>query len=156
MFIYLLIILVLVGLDQLTKYLAIVHLMGSPSITFIPKILNFTYVENRGAAWGMFSNSTFMLSIVSLVIMVLIMYLIIKRDKYFTFKYIDYVLVLIFSGALGNFLDRFFRTYVVDFLEFGFMDFPVFNFADVYVVVGAFLMAIITLFLEKENEKDDK
>ncbi len=154
-FIYLAIVIVLILIDQLTKYLAIEHLMGNGQVEFIPNILNFVYVENRGAAYGMFSNNTFALAIISLLVTFFLIYILYNSKKYFNFKYIDFVILLIIAGALGNFIDRFFRTYVVDFLEFGFIDFPVFNMADCYVVVGSVLIAIITIFFEKDNKENE-
>ncbi len=154
-FLYLAIVSVLILIDQFTKYLAIEHLMGKGQVEFIPNILNFVYVENRGAAYGMFSNNTFALAIVSLIVTFFLIYILFNSKKYFNFKYIDFVIILIIAGALGNFIDRFFRTYVVDFLEFGFIDFPVFNMADCYVVVGSVLIAIITIFFEKDNKENE-
>ncbi|MFV0520370.1 MAG: signal peptidase II [Lachnospirales bacterium] len=154
-FIYIIFVAILVAIDQLTKHLAILNLMGNGRVEIIPNLLNFVYVENRGAAWGMFSNNTFALSIISLIVTCFLIWILVNRKKYFTFKRIDFIILLIISGALGNFIDRFFRTYVVDFLEFGFISFPVFNMADVYVVVGSILLALVTIFFEKEDKAND-
>ncbi len=143
----------LVSIDQITKFYAVKHLVGEGSISIIPNLINFVYVENTGAAFGMLSGNSYLLSFVSLIITVALIYIIVNKDKYFTFKRIDYVLLLILSGAIGNFIDRHFRRFVVDFIDFDFMNFAVFNVADMYVVIGSILMCIIVLFFEKEEEK---
>ncbi len=152
-FYYVAFVLALVSIDQITKFYAVQNLIGEGSISIIPNLINFVYVENTGAAFGMLSGNSYLLSFVSLIITGALIYIIINKEKYFTFKRIDYVLLLILSGAIGNFIDRHFRRFVVDFIDFDFMNFAVFNVADIYVVVGSVLMCIIVLFFEKEEEK---
>lgn len=134
-------------LDQASKYWAVAHLMGQESRVLIPTLLDLTYVENTGAAFGIFEGRTTMLAAATVVILaVLMLYTLRKERKAPVFML---AVALISAGAVGNLIDRVWRGYVVDFLEFSFIRFPVFNLADCFVVVGVFLLGIQILFLEK-------
>ncbi len=135
----------LIGVDQLTKSLAVNHLMGNESVVVIDKILSLTYVENRGAAYGLLSNNRFILLLLTVVLMIGIVYVLFNFEKYFKNKNLKVLLVLILAGAFGNMIDRVFLGYVVDFLQFTFIDFPVFNFADICVVLGSVGLIIFSL-----------
>lgn len=150
----LLIILIIVGLDQFTKVWALNNLKGRDSIVIIDDFLEFTYVENRGAAFGILQNSTLALTIVSFIVSLFIAYYLFKYKNVFT-KSINLALILILSGAIGNLIDRWFRTYVIDFISvkfWGYYDFPVFNIADIAVTCGAILLMIIIIFTNKLDE----
>lgn len=143
---------VLIALDQVTKYIAVNNLKPLGSISVIDKIFRFTFVENRGAAFGIFQGKTVMLSVVTIAIVIGIAYFYIKLPKTKVYSCLKFSLILIIAGAIGNLIDRVFRGYVVDFFHATFINFPVFNVADVYVVVGAISMAIITTFFIKDEE----
>lgn len=143
---------ILIGIDQITKFIAIRNLKPIGSISIIDKIFSFTFVENRGAAFGIFQGKTLALSIITIVIIIGIVYFYIRLPKTRVYKFIRFSLILIISGALGNLIDRIFRGYVVDFFHATFINFPVFNMADIYVVVGAFLMAVLVIFFVKDEE----
>lgn len=145
---------VLVVLDQITKWLARTYLQGSSEIPIINGLVSFVYVENRGAAYGIFQGRTFALSIVSLVIMIMLIYAYINSDKFFEGKFTKIGIVLMFAGGMGNFIDRFFMDYVTDFINFMFISFPVFNLADIYTCAGAFVLIVSELFFgnKKTNE----
>lgn len=140
----------LIILDQIVKYWALVVLQPLGSINVISGLFSLTYVENRGAAYGSFSSHTSLLALLSLVMSIGIVYVIFNFDKYFNTKYIKLGLYLTLAGALGNFIDRAFRTFVVDMFQFTFIDFPVFNVADVCVVIGAFIIIFSVLIFEKD------
>lgn len=148
------IVIVLVVLDQITKLLARMYLQGNGEIPIINGLISFVYVENRGAAYGIFQGRTFLLSIVSIIIMVMLVYAYVNSDKFFEGKFTKIGLVLMFAGGMGNFIDRFFMEYVTDFINFMFIDFPVFNLADIYTCVGAGVLIISELFFgnKKTNE----
>lgn len=148
------IVIVLVVLDQITKLLARMYLKGNGEIPIINGLISFVYVENRGAAYGIFQGRTFLLSIVSIIIMVMLVYAYVNSDKFFEGKFTKIGLVLMFAGGMGNFIDRFFMEYVTDFINFMFIDFPVFNLADIYTCVGAGVLIISELFFgnKKTNE----
>lgn len=145
------IIFILIAIDQITKYFAINNLKPLGSVSIIDKIFSFTFVENRGAAFGIFQGKTIFLSVITICIIVGIMYLYSQLPQTKIYKWIRFCLILIISGAVGNLLDRLFRGYVIDFFHATFINFPVFNVADIYVVVGAILMAIIVIFFIKDE-----
>lgn len=131
--------------DRLTKYLAVKYLMPIGSAKVLDGIFNLTYVENSGVAFGLFQNMHFIIVPLNILIVVLcglIMIKAVKNNK----KLFAFSVTLIISGAIGNIIDKILYGYVVDFLEFAFIDFPVFNLADIFVCVGAFMTAIIILF----------
>ncbi len=155
----LIVIFVGVVLDQLTKLWAVDTLIGNP-IEVIPGIINFTYAENTGAAFGMFQDATWILAIVSFVLAVVMLIFLFKTmNTYGKRRYGKMYIIslsMIISGALGNLIDRVFLGYVVDFLQFDFISFPVFNVADSFVSVGAVLLGIYWLFLMGKVEKEMK
>lgn len=144
----------LVGVDQFSKYLAVNILKPQNTISIIDNIFSLTFVENRGAAFGIFQGRTTILSVITIFIVIGIIYFYIKLPKNKVYTWLRFSLILIISGALGNFIDRVRQGYVVDFFHATFINFPVFNIADIYVVTGAILMAILVIFFIKEEEKE--
>lgn len=147
----LLFILLLLGLDQFTKFLADTYLKQADAIAIIPDIFELVYLENTGAAFGSFLGKTTLLSIATFII---VLYLIIKLKEVPATKHyipIYLCLCLLISGGLGNLLDRVFRGYVIDFFYFVPIDFPVFNVADIFVCVGVGALILVS-FLYKEHE----
>ena len=141
----------IVGLDQLAKYLVITKIGAHNVVHAIPGLFDFVYVENTGAAFSILSDSTGILSIISILFCVgVVVYWILKKPEHILMKT---SLALLFAGALGNAIDRIFRGYVVDFIETAFMDFPVFNVADIAITCGAVIMAVYIIFFDKD-EKD--
>lgn len=151
--IFLLLALLLVGLDQYTKQLAVDHLMGAERVPIIRNVLYLLYIENRGAAFGSFQGAQTFFYIITVVVLCGIVYVVHRipqGDGHF--RPLLFVCELIFSGAIGNFIDRVRQQYVVDFIYFSPIDFPVFNVADIYVTVGCFLMVVLFLFYYKDEE----
>ena len=142
----------LTGLDQWTKYLAVRHLKDQADIPLIPNVLYLHYLENRGAAFGLFQNQFIFFGIITVVILCAVLYVLwrmpVKR-KYLLLRIICFV---ISAGAIGKFIDRVRLNYVVDFIYFSPINFPVFNVADIYVVVSMALFLISFLFLYKEED----
>ena len=143
---------ILIFLDQLTKKIAEKELMNKDPKVVIKDIIEFVYTENRGAAFGILQNKQIFFYILTVVVFVVIFYFLYKIDL--SVKYIWYFifLILIFSGALGNFIDRVINKYVVDFIYFKPINFPVFNLADIYITCGAILMFIFTLPFNSVDE----
>lgn len=131
-----------VGVDQLTKYLVTVYMNPNEVITVIPHILSFNRIPpNTGAAFGIFQGQTWFLITVTCLVMVVCVAMLIKKT--FDSKCMFWALCLVLGGGIGNLIDRVFRGgNVVDFLEFEFIDFPVFNVADIAVCVGAGLICL--------------
>lgn len=141
------IIIVLVNfLDRLTKLWAVKQLKGQNDITIIKNIFSLSYLENKGAAWGIFQGKIIFLLIVTLIIFAGIVYFFIKYKP--QSKLIRISLSLIIGGAAGNMFDRAVYKHVVDFIYFHYKEiysFPTFNVADISVVIGTFLLAICLL-----------
>lgn len=140
-------------LDQVTKYLAVVNLEGEPPIVLIDNFLQFNFVRNYGAAFGiMHSQRTFFLIITVIIVFGIIFYI----KKYNNTKIMNYSLLMIIGGAIGNFIDRLRLEYVIDFIDvnfWGFYDFPVFNIADSFIVIGTFLLVILVLTDNYEEKR---
>ena len=139
-------------LDQFTKYITITKLKGVDSVVIIKDWLEFTYVENTGVAFGSFRGYKFLFIIISLVAFFgILLYIYKNKDKISKVEQILYTLIA--SGALGNCIDRIRYSFVVDFIHTkfgGLYDFPVFNFADIYICVACFLLIVVS-FTKKEN-----
>jgi len=129
-------------IDQLSKYFAVKYLKPIGSFPIINNIFHFTYVENRGAAFGILQNRTLFFIVITVIVGTILIYSIVKIPGSTFYKF---TLSMILGGAIGNLIDRVRLGYVVDFIDFKF--FPaVFNLADSMIVVGAFLLCYILIF----------
>lgn len=148
-----LIFILLTILDQFSKYLAVKHLKKG-SIPLIEGVFELSYLENKGAAWGILSGKISFFTIVTMIILIGIIYIIIKINKNAGKKYfvLQILLTILSSGAVGNFIDRVGQGYVVDFLYFKLIDFPVFNIADCYVTVSVAVLLFMMLFKFTDEE----
>ena len=143
----------LIALDQLTKIWAYSSLRGEPSIVLINNFFQLTYLENRGAAFGILYGHTWFLILVSVFLIAFIVFYYRKIPNGMPHTLLKTSLVLIASGGIGNFIDRIFRGFVIDFFDariFGY-NFPVFNVADILIVVGAIGFAFLTLIIKEEK-----
>ncbi|HAQ62957.1 MAG TPA: signal peptidase II [Ruminococcaceae bacterium] len=140
----LIIIAALIAVDQVIKLVVLEHLAPVGSITLIEKFLSLTYVENTGAAFGSFSAHTTLLSVfTALVLIVGLIYLLSGKVN----SKIAYAcLTVIIAGGISNLLDRIFRGFVVDYIEPLFVNFAVFNFADILVTCGAGVLIIYLIY----------
>ncbi|MDI3478220.1 MAG: signal peptidase [Thermoanaerobacterium sp.] len=133
-------------IDQLSKYFVVKYLKPIGSFPIINNIFHFTYVENRGAAFGILQNRTLFFIIITVIVGTILIYSIVKIPGSTFYKF---TLSMILGGAIGNLIDRVRLGYVVDFIDFKF--FPaVFNLADSMIVVGAFLLCYVLIF-KNEN-----
>lgn len=168
--------LILVAIDQLTKYLAVINLKPSSTGVFvlIPGVFEFRYLENQSAAFGVDLLSIiqnifhftywsenplaflrakmifFSVITIAVVILLCVWYRKIPVSK--RFRLLNVVVILFIAGALGNLIDRIVNNYVVDFFYFSLINFPIFNVADIYVTVAAFMFIILGLFYYKEED----
>jgi len=148
---WIILILALIGIDQATKWYVLVNRLQFNKFPVIKDFFYLTYVENRGAAFGILQDFRWFFIILTIVAVGLMTWYFIKNKN----RVARMALALIISGAVGNFIDRLIRGYVVDFLDFypfGY-DFPVFNAADICINVGAFLFIIYIVFIYREPEK---
>ncbi len=143
----LLIIPILVFIDQIVKSICVEKLVEP--ITLIPGIIELLYVENRGAAFGIMQDKRiFLVGLPILIIIGLLIYLFRLGDT-LADKFTKISLILIISGAIGNLIDRVVNGYVVDMFHFTFFEFPVFNIADILVVIGTIILILTTIFMEE-------
>ena len=140
----------LVGIDQAFKAWASAGLAGG-SIDLIPGVLSLTYHENFGAAFGILQNQRVFLVLMTLVIIAGACYLILSGKLYN--RYLVWSVALILAGGVGNLIDRTFNGYVVDYIYFELINFPIFNFADCCVVIGTCLVVVYILFEDKFSKK---
>ena len=141
----------LVVVDQLVKFLVRANIPLGEGVPFIPHILQLTYYQNTGAAFSIFEQHTWVLTLISAVASVLLIVLLAKRTFNHPFAMVSLALVL--AGAVGNLIDRLFLGYVTDMFQTLFMNFPIFNMADICIVCGGIAFCVYFLLLCKEEDK---
>lgn len=141
-------------LDQWAKIIMTNLLKDKPDIPILKDILELHYLENRGAAFGIFQGKRFYFIIVVIIVFAVVGWIIWKLPEDKKYDKLHITLSLILAGGIGNFIDRIARGYVVDFIYFKLIDFPVFNVADIFITVSTILLAIMLLFLYKEEDFD--
>jgi len=147
---------VLILLDQGTKLWALQSLKPIQNMTVAEGFLDLTFVENRGVAFGMFSGQRWLILVLTGLIAGALVYFYRTLPKKKEYTPVRFALLLVLSGAVGNIIDRVFRGYVVDFFEFTFFEWPVFNVADIYVVAGVILLTFLILFVVKDEDMGRK
>lgn len=140
------------GLDQFTKYLAITYLKGGNDIILIDGVLELQYLENRGAAFGLLQNQKFFLLFVGLIFLAILLFILIKLPAHKKYNKLYFLAGAMFAGAIGNMIDRIRFDFVVDFIYFSLIDFPIFNVADIYITLSVIILTIIVLFVYKEED----
>lgn len=156
LFIDLILLLLFIASDQIAKYYASISLKNKDAYVLINKVFEFRYLENKGAAFGMLQNCQWLFILIGLAFIVaaVIALIWIPTDK--KYRLLRIALVMMVSGAIGNIIDRALYNYVVDFLYFVYIDFPIFNVADCYVTVGTVLLVLLILFYYKDDDLDFK
>ena len=144
--------LILILLDQWTKHLAASHLKGQPPVVLIDGVFELLYSENRGAAFSILQGKQGFLFLITLAVLVFVGYALVKMPVNRRYLPLTVCLNLLFAGAVGNMIDRVANGFVVDFLYFSLIDFPIFNVADIYVTTAAALFLILMLWYYKEEE----
>lgn len=141
----------LVGLDQLLKLWAIQALKPVGTYPIINNVLHLTYVENRGAAFGMMEGQKWLLVwATALVLLVLVFVILSGRMKQ---KFPLFTVAVILGGGIGNLIDRVYRGYVVDYVHVKIINFAVFNFADICVTMGTLVLVCWLIFGESRRER---
>lgn len=152
LFIALFLVIVLTIIDQLTKYLAITQLKDSTPHVLIKDVFELQYLENRGAAFGVFQNKQWIFIVFTFIVLIAVALIYVKTPLNPYYRPIRVCVIFITAGAIGNMIDRIYRNFVVDFLYFKLIDFPVFNVADIYVTLTIIILCILILFKYKEND----
>lgn len=140
------IILTLVILDQVSKYLVLNYLKPIHTYPLIKNFFHLTYAENRGAAFSILQGKQIFLIITTMIFTVFLIYYFIKTPTNSSTLWFKTALTLIIAGAIGNLIDRIRLGFVVDFFDFRYINFAIFNTADSFVVVGTILLVLIILF----------
>lgn len=143
---------ILILIDQITKHFAVLHLKSSAPFEIWKGVFELKYLENRGAAFGMLQNQKVFFIFIASVILMVIAYVLVKVPTQKKYVKLHFALVLIAGGAIGNMVDRLRFDYVVDFLYFSLINFPIFNVADIYVTVASAFLVILLIFVYKESD----
>lgn len=143
----------IVVLDQVTKYLTVCHISLGQTIPFWDGVFHFTYLQNTGMAFSLLEGGRWFFLVMTLVVFAL--FAVALKQNWITHPTGLWALAAIFGGAVGNLIDRVRLGYVVDMIEVEFISFPVFNVADCFVVCGAILLIIYAFFFDKPHSKED-
>lgn len=150
MFLYYGLVAILVLIDQFVKFWTVNSFDLNTGSEFIPNILSFFYIQNDGAAWGIFSGQMWLFAIITLVVIGMLIVMLHRDAK--DSKFLAWAISFILAGAIGNFIDRMRLGYVVDMFKLEFMEFPIFNVADICLTIGVILMFIYLFFIEGKEE----
>ncbi len=146
---------VLILIDQISKYIVRVAFADGSDFPLIPGVFRFVLHKNDGAVWGFLSgtkNSVLYLTIATFVILALIIFIYFRIPDTKKYSALLLIITFIFSGAIGNLIDRIFLNYVTDFLYVELINFPVFNIADCYVTVSVFILSYLIIFKYDDND----
>ncbi len=155
-FLWLILSALIVGLDQLTKYLAVTHLKPIDTKPLLDGVLHLTYLENRGAAFGMLKDHRWVFMVTSTVaILAIIIFIIAAYKKHFD-PLLYTGLAFIAGGGIGNMNNRIALGYVVDFVDFRLINFAIFNTADIFVCVGCGLAMLYVILSEIRQKKQNQ
>jgi signal peptidase II len=138
-------------LDQLTKAIVVSQMALYEEVPFLPGLIRFYHTRNTGAAFSMFSDNRWVFMVFSVIAMMIMTYLLVNFHGRHWLLSVSLAAVL--GGGIGNMIDRVLSGYVVDFLDFQFMKFAVFNVADIFVTCGSVALAVYILFIEPKVEK---
>ncbi|HZJ77903.1 MAG TPA: signal peptidase II [Clostridia bacterium] len=134
----LLVIALLAAVDQIIKYVVLLRLKPVGTSMVIDNVFQLRYIENTGAAFSILENATTILSVVTAVVILLGLWAVVTKK--IKSKFLYFCIVIVLAGGIGNFIDRVYRGFVIDYFEVLFVRFAVFNFADCLITVGAFMM----------------
>lgn len=153
--IYIIFIFVLLMIDQWTKFLVHSNFIEGESLGIIQDFFHLTYVKNRGVAFGIFQGRLQIITVVSIAAVIAIAYYVYKYEKNSSrLAYLSYSLII--AGAFGNIIDRIFRGFVIDMIDFRGIWPYIFNVADVYINIGVILMLIDYFIVERKKKEEEK
>ena len=138
--------------DQWTKLLVLTHLKGHDSYIVIKNVFELEYLENRGAAFGMLQGRQGFFFLIAAAVILAVLWAVYRMPAGRRYLPLMCSLFLLVSGAVGNMIDRLTQKYVVDFLYFKLIDFPIFNVADCYVVIATFSLILLFFFFYSDEE----
>lgn len=147
-----LLVVLLLALDQASKYLAVMFLKNQPDFQLIPGVFSLHYLENRGSAFGMLQNQMVFFLLITVFVLAFALFFLWRLPAVRRFLPLRIVGYFLIAGALGNFIDRILHSYVIDFFYFSLIDFPVFNVADIYITVSTAVLFVLVIFVYKEED----
>jgi signal peptidase II len=150
----LLLFVVLLAADQLTKHVIRIKLELHSYFNVIDKVLQIYHYENRGAAWGILQGQRVLFIIMAVVVACILAFVIIRIPPEKKYIRLNTALMMIAAGAIGNTIDRAMNGSVTDFIYVVLINFPIFNVADMYIVIATFWLVIMILFIYKDEELD--
>lgn len=142
---------ILILIDQLSKYWVRTDLI-SRDIVLIPDVLKLQYHTNTGAVWGILTGQTLFLSIFTVIVLLLIILFFFRIPQAKKYTILKLSVIFIMAGAVGNLIDRIYLGHVVDFIYFELINFPLFNFADSYLVVASIVLIILACFYYNDDD----
>ncbi|NLC67486.1 MAG: signal peptidase II [Clostridiaceae bacterium] len=147
--IWIIIAVIIIAADQASKHIIVKHVEYNSLIPVINKFFYITYHENKGAAWGILQNRLYILIPLTIVVSAVMVYILVKTES----RMLKLSLSFVLGGAIGNLIDRISKGKVVDFLDFYFgkYNFPTFNVADTFIVIGTILLAVFVLFFYEKT-----
>lgn len=151
MLLYALLAIALVAADQVVKFWVRANIPLGESVPFLPNIMELTYYQNTGAAFSLFENHTWLLTIISALVAVALVVALVKRV--FSHPFGQIALAVVLAGAVGNLIDRAVFRFVTDMFQTTFMNFAIFNVADICVVLGGIALCVYVIFFYDKLEK---
>ncbi|GFI22232.1 lipoprotein signal peptidase [Lachnospiraceae bacterium] len=148
----LLLMFLLIAADQITKFLAVVNLRNQEPFVLWEGVFELQYLENSGAAFGMLQGKKSFFVLTSIIFLIVIVYVLVRVPNQKKYTKLHITLAFIASGAIGNLIDRIRYDYVIDFLYFSLINFPIFNVADIYVTLSSIVLAALLLFVYTESD----
>ena len=148
---------ILIAIDRFSKNWATLTLKDSDGIDLIPGVLKLFYLPsgNRGAAFGMFKGQLWLFILVTVIVCAILIYVLLRLPSERKYMILHPIMICIVAGGIGNLIDRVINGYVVDFIYFYMIEFPIFNVADCYVTVSTIILAFLLLFYYKEEDFKD-
>lgn len=141
--------------DQITKYLVVQNIELHQQIQVLPGLFSLTYVRNDGAAFSMLAGQQWLFALIFGVFTLLLIWEMIKNTLRFS-KFEWFCIAAVYGGGLGNMIDRLRLGYVVDMIKTDFINFPIFNVADIFITCGCIVLLIHLVFFNKAFWKDEK
>ncbi|WP_347298619.1 signal peptidase II [Dolosigranulum savutiense] len=151
MIIYYIIAMILIGLDQLSKYLTVQEIALGEVVSLVPNVLSLTYIRNSGAAWSILEDQMIFFYVITVVVVGALIYFLHTEGKKSPIASTG--IVFIMGGAIGNFIDRLHLKYVIDMIRLEFINFPIFNVADMALTVGVIILIGYIVYDELVKKK---
>ncbi|HKM33267.1 MAG TPA: signal peptidase II [Lachnospiraceae bacterium] len=152
LYIFLLMMVLAIAFDQVTKILVLQNLRGKEAVSIIDGVLELQFFSNTGIAWSMLEGQILFILFTGIILLAAVLFCVIKLPNQKKFHIIYILTGILSGGAIGNMIDRIRLGYVVDFIYFSIINFPIFNVADMCIVISIIIIGILFLFVYKEED----